>query len=177
MRNPWESDLGLLHRKARAALEASLDPGETIEVIIRGPSAQAIIGTERRAFVYKKGILAGATFGSEITNWTYRGADPHGNDDGGRHPPGFRPVGHRHQLLEKRQFRSSQGAQCHPDRSPLRLGQNRLRVLLDKAHAPADLTATPSRSVVDELRHLAEMRRDGLITQEEFEEMKSHITS
>ena len=56
-------------------------------------------------------------------------------------------------------------------------GVNRLRVLLDKAHAPTDVTTAAPRSVVDELRQLAEMRRDGLITQEEFDEMKGHITS
>jgi len=41
-------------------------------VIITGPSSQAIIGTDRRVFVYKKGFMAGATFGSELTSWDYR---------------------------------------------------------------------------------------------------------
>lgn len=182
--NPWESDLALLHRKARAALEASLDPGETVEVIIRGTSAQAIIGTERRAFVYKKGILAGATFGSELTNWTYRhitGVQIHTGMLTGA-------VILQVSGLSGTDTSYWKNSNSDPHKAPNAIpiarpydaataGVNRLRVLLDKAHAPTDATPTPPRSVVDELRKLAEMRRDGLITQEEFDEMKSHITS
>lgn len=65
-------DRGRLHKKANEALEQNLVPGETVEVIITGPSNQAIIGTDRRAFVYKKGFMAGASFGSELTTWDYR---------------------------------------------------------------------------------------------------------
>lgn len=65
-------DRGRLHKKANEALEQNLVPGETVEVIITGPSNQAIIGTSRRAFVYKKGFMAGASFGSELTTWNYR---------------------------------------------------------------------------------------------------------
>ena len=65
-------DRGRLHKKANQALEQNLVPGETVEVIITGPSSQAIIGTNRSAFVYKKGFMAGASFGSELTTWDYR---------------------------------------------------------------------------------------------------------
>lgn len=65
------TDRARLHKKANEALEQNLVPGETVEVIITGPSNQAIIGTNRRAFVYKKGFMAGASFGSELTTWDY----------------------------------------------------------------------------------------------------------
>jgi len=61
-----------LHKKARDALEQNLMTGETVEVIITGLHNQAIVGTSRRAFVYKKGFMAGASFGSELTSWEYR---------------------------------------------------------------------------------------------------------
>jgi hypothetical protein len=38
-----------------------------VEVIIRGSSNQAIIGTDKRAFVFKKGFMASASFGTELT--------------------------------------------------------------------------------------------------------------
>jgi hypothetical protein len=69
---PGLTDRTRLHKKANEALDHNLAPGEVIEVIITGPSNQAIIGTNRRAFVYKKGFMAGASFGSELTSWDYR---------------------------------------------------------------------------------------------------------
>lgn len=66
------ADRGRLHKQANEALDQNLVPGETVEVIITGPSSQAVIGTNRRAFVYKKGFMAGATFGSQLTSWDYR---------------------------------------------------------------------------------------------------------
>ena len=63
-------DRSRLHRKANEALDQNLVAGERILVIITGSSSQAIIGTDRRAFVYKKGFMAGAAFGSELTTWT-----------------------------------------------------------------------------------------------------------
>jgi hypothetical protein len=66
------ADRSRLHRKANEALDQNLAPGEQVQVIITGPSAQAVIGTDRRVFVYKKGFMAGASFGSELTSWDYR---------------------------------------------------------------------------------------------------------
>jgi hypothetical protein len=54
------SPLDKLHRTAKEALEQNLAPGEKVEVVIIGMSPRAIVGTERRAFVFKKGWLAGA---------------------------------------------------------------------------------------------------------------------
>ena len=52
-----------LHAKANQLLDKNLEPDEQVLVVINGASSQAVIGTDRRAFVYKKGFLAGATFG------------------------------------------------------------------------------------------------------------------
>ncbi len=65
-------DQARLHKNARIALEQNLLAGETVEVVITGLHNQAIVGTNRRAFVYKKGFMAGASFGSELTSWEYR---------------------------------------------------------------------------------------------------------
>lgn len=65
-------DRSRLHPKANEALDQNLAPGERIHLIITGPSAQAIVGTDRRVFVYKKGFMAGASFGAELTSWDYR---------------------------------------------------------------------------------------------------------
>ena len=62
------NDRTRLHRKANEVLDQNLAPGEQIEVVVTGPSNQAAIGTDRRVFIYKKGFMAGATFGSEMTS-------------------------------------------------------------------------------------------------------------
>jgi hypothetical protein len=56
------TDRRRLHRGANDALDKNLAPDEAVEVIITGSSNQAIVGTSRRAFVYKKGFMAGASF-------------------------------------------------------------------------------------------------------------------
>lgn len=182
----FESAVTLLHAKAQDSLAKTLMPGESVLVIIRGPSAQAIIGTDRRAFIYKKGFMAGASFGSEMTNWTYKnlvGVQLHtgmmsgavvlqgpgqsgtstsywkgGNDDPYKAPNAI-PVVRPYDVVEA--------------------GVSRLRELIDlehqKAHAPVAEKAGVA-SMADEIRKLAEMRRDGLITDEEFADLKSQLT-
>src|SRR3954470_20242157 len=66
------TDLSRLHKKGREAVEKNLLDGEQIEAVITGPSNQAVIATDRRVFVFKKGFMAGASFGSELTTWDYR---------------------------------------------------------------------------------------------------------
>jgi hypothetical protein len=53
------------------ALGQNLAPDERVEVVIVGASGQVIVGTQTRAFVIKPGFLAGATFGAEVTSWSY----------------------------------------------------------------------------------------------------------
>ena len=61
-----------LKKKVKQALEENIAPGETIRVLIRGAHGQAIVGTDNRAFVCKPGFMAGASFGAEITSWSYQ---------------------------------------------------------------------------------------------------------
>src|SRR5690349_7987698 len=60
-----------LHKAAQQGICQELQPGETLQVVIQGQSAQAIVATERRAFVFKKGLLSGATFGKQLNSWDY----------------------------------------------------------------------------------------------------------
>jgi hypothetical protein len=185
----YESDVSLLHRKAQEALAKALTPGESVIVIIRGPSAQAIIGTDRRAFVYKKGFMAGASFGAEITNWSYKhlvGVQIHTGMMSGAvvlQAPGQSGVDTSYWSNDKSDpYKAPNAIPVTRPYEPAARGVDKLRELIDAAHAaerqpssPAP-AATPPSSAVDELRKLAELRRDGLISQAEFDEMKAHIT-
>lgn len=185
----YESDVSLLHRKAQDALAKSLTPGEAVVVIIRGPSAQAIIGTDRRAFVYKKGFMAGATFGAEITNWSYKhlvGVQIHTGMMSGAvvlQAPGQSGVDTSYWSNDKSDpYKAPNAIPITRPYEPASRGVDKLRQLIDAAHAaerqqsvPAAASPPPA-STVDELRKLAELRRDGLITDAEFDEMKAHLT-
>lgn len=66
------ADFEKLKNKVKQALSENVSPDETVRVIIHGANGQAIIGTDTRAFVCKPGFLAGATFGAEVTSWSYQ---------------------------------------------------------------------------------------------------------
>jgi hypothetical protein len=56
---------------ARAAIEQGLMAGEDVLLVIRGTGTTAIACTDRRAFIFKKGLLAGATFGHKLASFAY----------------------------------------------------------------------------------------------------------
>lgn len=184
----YESDPTLLHKKAREALSKSLAANEKVLVIIRGPSAQAIIGTDRRAFVYKKGFMAGASFGAEITNWTYKhlvGVQIHTGMMSGAvvlQAPGQSGLDTSYWSSDKSDpYKAPNAIPITRPYDAAARGVDKLRELIDAVHAserPVAVPAAsnPAASVVDELRKLAELRREGLITDAEFDEMKAHLT-
>ena len=65
-------DVTQLHEEARDLLKHQLTLGEAVKVVIRGPWDQAIIATERRLFIFKRGWMGGAFLGRKMTSWDYR---------------------------------------------------------------------------------------------------------
>ena len=64
-------DRSQLHKDANKSLDQNLSPGEKVKVIILGLWDSAVIGTEKRCFVYKRGLMGGTIFGSNLTSWDY----------------------------------------------------------------------------------------------------------
>ena len=60
-----------LHNDANDALDENLFPNEAVHVIIRGTSHSALVGTDRRVFVFKKGWTGGTGFGGKLASWDY----------------------------------------------------------------------------------------------------------
>jgi hypothetical protein len=177
------SDYAKLKDKVRTELEANLGPGETIRVIIRGAHGQAMVGTDSRVFVCKPGFMAGAAFGAEVTSWSYRnltGVQRHKGMVSGS-------------VLLQAQAQSGQDTSYwargddDPSKAPNAIpiagdwnridpGVARLRQLIDQAHAPASAAAVPTQhSMADELRKLAELHSQDLITAEEFQAAKARL--
>jgi hypothetical protein len=180
------TDRRRLHRGANDALDRNLAPDEAVEVVITGPSNQAIVGTSRRAFVYKRGFMAGATFGSELTSWDYRhlvGVQLHTGMLSGavvlqalvRRAIGRTPGSSATTTPTRRRTRS---------RSPnpgsrRRRGVARLRQLIDLAHRPSrgpvGTPVAPDQGPIAVLRQLGELRDAGVLDEEEFQTKKAEI--
>lgn len=65
-------DRSILHPDANKALDQNLSSGEKVEIIIEGLGNSAMIATNRRVFIFKKGISFGVMFGYKFTSWDYR---------------------------------------------------------------------------------------------------------
>ena len=65
------NDRNKLHKDANIFLDRNLLFEEKVRVIIQGLSDSAIIGTDTRCFVYKRGIMGGADFGGKLISWDY----------------------------------------------------------------------------------------------------------
>jgi len=175
-----------VHRKARAALLQNLAADELVHAVIVGPSDQAIFGTERRAFIFKKGFMAGASFGSEMTSWDYRnltGVQLHtGMLSGAVVLQGPGQSGHSTSYWGKGNSDPYKAPNAIPvvrPFPPIAAVVAVLRGLIDAAHKSANTvgaaTIGPERGLTDQLRELAELHRDGALDDAEFAIAKAKL--
>jgi hypothetical protein len=182
------ADRSRLHRKANQALDNNLAPGEPVLVVITGPSNQAIIGTDRRVFVYKKGFMAGASFGSEMTSWSYRnlvGVQLHTGMMSGAvvlQGPGQSGVSTSYwKQGNDDPYKAPNAIPVVRPWDQTQQGVARLRELVDAAHTQPAMSPSPlaPSSVGDDpmvlLAQLGELRDAGVISPEEFEAKKVEI--
>jgi hypothetical protein len=176
-------DRSRLHAKAIKTLDDNLNPGETVQVIITGPSNQAIIGTECRAFVYKKGFMAGASFGSELTSFDYKnlvGVQLHKGMSSGAvilQGPGMSGQStNTWKNTDNSPYKSPNAIPIMTGKPKINVteaGVVKLRQLIADAQRPA--TTQPALSIADELRKSADLRVAGVLSDDEFAAMKSAL--
>ena len=63
--------LDSLDKKAKPAIVGALAPDEQVRLVIPGESGSALVATDRRILVYKRGITTGAAFGKQLNSWEY----------------------------------------------------------------------------------------------------------
>lgn len=171
-----------LHRKAREALEHNLRPGEPVTLIITGKGNSAIVGTDRRAFVFKTGPTSGATFGSALASWDYAAIL------GVRYDKGFNESAVIIETAAEQPLKRIAGkrhpAWQAPNAIPVRKGADveqgvaMLRNLIDAARAgPSASAAALAGGVPVELGRLAELHRAGALSEEEFVAAKRRVLS
>jgi hypothetical protein len=63
--------LDMLDKKAKSTIEAALQSGEQAQLAITGEKGSALVATDRRIFVYKRGVTSGSMFGKQLNSWEY----------------------------------------------------------------------------------------------------------
>lgn len=181
-------DRSRLHKKCNAELDVNLAPGESVQVVITGLSNQAVIGTDRRVFIYKKGFMAGATFGAEMTSWDYRnlvGVQIHTGMMSGAvvlQAPG--QGGTKTSVWKQGDNDPYKSPNAIPINRPFddaKAGVAALRQLVEashKAHLSPTAPAAPvvaANSLVDELKKLGDLHGAGILSAEEFVTAKARL--
>jgi hypothetical protein len=176
-----------LHSKAIEAVERTLAPDEPVRLVIHGASNQAIVATDRRALVFKKGFMAGASFGSELTSWAYRnlvGVQIHtGMMSGAVVLQGPGQTGARTSYWKGDDSDPHKAPNAIPLTRPFDGARERVAELgriIDEAHrrdqAPVAAATVPAgESVADELRKLADLRAEGILSDQEFADLKAKL--
>lgn len=177
------ADRSGLHRKCNVELDANLADGEPVSVVILGSSNQAVIGTDRRAFIYKKGFMAGATFGAEMTSWDYRnlaGVQIHTGTLTGAvllqapGQPGTKTSAWGQGNNDT--YKAPNAIPIARPYYPAKTGVAKLRILIETAHRGARAAVpAPASSLLDQLGKLAQLHASGAITSEEFAMMKARL--
>ncbi len=169
-----------LHPRAVEALERALLPGETVEVVVPGPAAQVLVGTDRRVLVFKKGLAAGTAFGSELSSWEYRqlsGVLLRTGVLGGvlaLQVPGVTPP----RPGSDEAYTAPYAIPVVRPYEPVQEAVAHLRDRVARAGDPAPADAPEPLSpvlVADELAKLARLRDDGVLTPEEFAHQKRRL--
>jgi hypothetical protein len=177
-----------LHPKAREYLQANLGAEEPVRVVIHGASrGQAMIGTSRRVLVFKKGLLAGQVLGENVTSWDYV------NVTGVRfekhlmtglvvlQAPGVPSLDPSYWTTSSKDADQWRVPNAIPiasvDFTEAKAGVAKLSELVANAHSammgvPA---ASPDDGIPNQIRKLAELRDEGILSPDEFESKKREL--
>jgi Short C-terminal domain len=185
----------IIEAKSRlyGGLNRVLEPGEQVLVIVVGALRQAVVGTDRRLFVYKAGNQAGVMFGRRAKSWDYADVANLRLDIGQKGGVlTVVPVVPDEEIL-------AYGASGHgtPQQSPNAITfaskpgtavAARVQALLELVAAahqaqpavaptsqPPPQAARPQPDPFEEIRKLGELRSAGLLTEEEFTAKKAQL--
>ncbi len=172
--------------RARKVLGAALAPDERPLVVIIGAADQLIVGTSRRAIVYKPGLQAGTPFGHQLSSYEYRnitGVQVHVGALVGVLAilaPGADAV--------PTSILPNAKSDAHRIKNAIPIGKHpttnaaitKLRELIAAAQTPTQPTSLPGSprqpaDIFDQLKKLGALRDAGILSQEEFAAKKAEL--
>jgi hypothetical protein len=171
------------NRKLRDAVNAIVEPGERIEVLIKGAWQEYVLGTDRRIIVFKKGFMTGSTFGSKVSSWEYRNVtavDLRSNMMSGVlviRAAGADDVDASYWAQGKNSASNAPNAitfSKKPSKEIEALVARLRQLVTEKQRAPLAQEAV-AESPLEQLKKLGELRDAGVLTPQEFEEKKRQL--
>jgi hypothetical protein len=177
-------DRSRLHEDANKSLDQNLSPEEKVKVIILGLWHSAIIGTEKRCFVYKRGLMGGVILGSKVISWDYLNLNGVQIETGPL--SGFVSLQGPGIISKDMSYWSTGNAS--PSQAPFAIAIDKelyeqaregvavLRMLISSVQQARSSTSLPT-SIPDEIRKLAKLRDEGILTADEFETKKKELLS
>jgi len=178
-----DRQVGKMKGRVVSSLEENLRPDELIKVVVAGAHGQVMVGTDSRLFVIKPGMMAGATFGAEVTSWGYKnlvGIQVHKGMMSGSvivQAPG--QDGHRGSYWGGGKSDPAKAPNAIPvagDWPKVKEDVAKLQHLIDESHAPAAAPAAEV-SLADEMKKLAELHAAGVLNDSEFSAAKQRLLS
>jgi len=188
MNAPENADYARLPQKTRAAIDASLAEDEVVKVVIKGVKDCVIVGTDRRAFLFKRGMLAGATFGHKLASFDYlniSGVEVHGGMQSGAvilHVPGAISAGTSYWGQGKDDpWKAYNAIPILRPYQPIEEAAAKLRGLISRHQNKVPSTGAKekddagSTDTLNALKQLGELRDSGVLTTDEFEAKKTEL--
>jgi len=175
-------DRNQLHKDANKSLDQNLSPGEKVKVIILGLWHSAIIGTEKRCFIYKRGLMGGVILGSKLSSWDYLNLNGVQIETGPM--TGFVSLQGPGIISQDMSYWAT--GKADPKQAPFAVAIDRelydqaregvavLRTLISNVQQARTSSSAPD-SIPDTIRKLAELRDKGILTADEFETKKREL--
>lgn len=175
-------DRSQLHADANKSLDQNLSPDEKVKVIILGLWHSAIIGTEKRCFIYKRGLMGGVILGSKLISWDYLNLNGVQIETGPM--TGF--VSLQGPGITSKDMSYWTTGSGDPARAPSAISINKelyeqaregvavLRTLISSVQQARSGASLPN-SIPDEIRKLAKLHDEGILTADEFETKKKEL--
>jgi hypothetical protein len=172
-----------LHKDANALLTQNMSSGERVIAIIRGSFDSALIATDRRAFIFKKGFFSGATFGKKLASYDYLNLTGVQLETGAvsgvlsLQGPGISSQDVSYWAGGKNDPRKAPHALALIDAhfEQARVGVARLRELISAAQSTGSMPVAVGPDVADQLRKVGELRDAGVLTEDEFRSKKAEL--
>ena len=153
-----------------------------------GQSGQALIGTDRRAFILKKGVTSGSMFSKQFNSWDYANISGIELKTGMASQaivvqvPGVTPVTKVGQMAKgPNSAWEAPNAIMVQKNVDLTATTSLLRQLIAAHHQPVQQSAVQTPSApspadpIEQVKRLGELRDSGLLTNEEFEKKKREL--
>jgi Short C-terminal domain len=179
----------ILSRRVFKALDEQCSRDEEILFCLRGKFSQALVALPSRLLVIKPGFMAGVTFGRRITTFLY--ADITGIEINTGFGTGVIEISTPSYPATAEKDWNFGTMFRNNDRNPMRVSNclpfwtvnlkhyqpylERLRRLIAQAKRKSGNSDSGNKTLVDQLKQLADLRHAGALTAEEFELAKKKI--